>query len=776
MTLAVDPVRETLAPIRSGGSFAASLEVPSAGLRLDVKGVGPLSFPLSETKARSLCSVALLAQHGFKDETRLDTKVRNTWEVPKSRVKIEQRRWNETLVPALDQLRSELGLTPNCTLRAELHNLLVYAPGQFFVPHQDAEKEDGMIGTLVVTLPSTFSGGALSVKHHDKKLEYRGAGRRLSFVAFYADCHHEVSPVKNGFRIVLTYNLLLSQGKDNAAPPASEAQLGALEGSLREFFATVRPPRWHGAQPEPPPDRLVYLLDHQYSRTGLAWDQLKGDDRARVAALREVAARLDCDTALALADVHETWTCEDDADRYAPSWRRSSRYSTRVDEPDASDDSHPTLSELGDSEVELRHLVDARGKGAFVSGHVEPGELCFTKPSMNLDPFRSEHTGFMGNWGNTVDRWYHRAAVVLWPRRLTFLIRAKSSAKYALDELAKSVRTEGTTNACSKAEALRPHWPRVWRAADDPGLVSSVLRVSLELGSKPLALDLLAPLQLEHLTPRVAPLVVSLLHSYGGAWFDQVLNKWQSERGYSHERTRIEWLAGLERVVRALTKSSSAAPNKLAQKLVRRQWEWLQTRYAAASKLAPSAVLKQLRAFEKPLLALLQGSQHLHAKPFAAVQRFLRSGELPVLALVHLLETARQKFDLSELDSLGFAPTTAHCARVLEKRLARPARAAGDWSITPPGGCSCQLCGELAKFLIARNEASLEWPLAQHRRAHIHHVVERHELPLTHTTRRAGRPYVLVLTKTQALFEHEAAERSAWERALRALRGKRAAS
>jgi len=62
---------------------------------------------------------------------------------------------------------------------------------------------------------------------------------------------------------------------------------------------------------------------------------------------------------------------------------------------------------------------------------VTESELCYTTPSVDLDPFQSEHEGYMGNWGNTVERWYHRAAVVLWPRERSFIIRAKTSARYA---------------------------------------------------------------------------------------------------------------------------------------------------------------------------------------------------------------------------------------------------------------------------------------------------------------------------------------------------------
>jgi hypothetical protein len=38
------------------------------------------------------------------------------------------------------------------------HAMLVYAPGQFFVEHQGSEKDDEMVGTLVVGLPSVFRG------------------------------------------------------------------------------------------------------------------------------------------------------------------------------------------------------------------------------------------------------------------------------------------------------------------------------------------------------------------------------------------------------------------------------------------------------------------------------------------------------------------------------------------------------------------------------------------------------------------------------------------
>ena len=89
--------------------------------------------------------------------------------------------------------------------------MLVYEPGQFFVAHQDSEKDDAMIATLVVMLPSAHSGGELVVHHGGAATAYRGSKSAISLVAFYPDCLHEVRPVKSGHRITLTYNLLLGR-------------------------------------------------------------------------------------------------------------------------------------------------------------------------------------------------------------------------------------------------------------------------------------------------------------------------------------------------------------------------------------------------------------------------------------------------------------------------------------------------------------------------------------------------------------------------------------
>ena len=71
------------------------------------------------------------------------------------------------------------------------------------------------------------------------------------------------------------------------------------------------------------------------------------------------------------------------------------------------------------------------------------------------------------------------------------------------------------------------------------------------------------------------------------------------------------------------------------------------------------------------------------------------------------------------------------------------------------GGCACELCDTLRAFLGDKSRRTFQWPLAKDRRRHVHSRIDAAELPVTHVTRRQGRPYTLVLNKADALFTRE---------------------
>ncbi|MGH3283069.1 MAG: 2OG-Fe(II) oxygenase [Streptosporangiaceae bacterium] len=189
-------------------------------------------------------------------------------------------------------------------LETELHALLVYGPGQFFVPHQDTEKNDAMIGTLTVTLPSSHTGGEFIIEHGGQSVTYRSSRDSLSLVAFYADCPHQVTPVRTGYRVVLTFNLLM---RGTPATSPADGPVPELAGCLVEHFCSPEQVRYGSSAP---PKRLVYLLDHKYTERGLRWDKLKGADAERATLLRAAADKADCEAVLALAEIRETWDTE----------------------------------------------------------------------------------------------------------------------------------------------------------------------------------------------------------------------------------------------------------------------------------------------------------------------------------------------------------------------------------------------------------------------------------------------------------------------------------
>ncbi len=306
-------INELLVQLKAPGTFAARLQVPADALAISVTGVGPLSFPITTRTAQKLRAIAQPSPFGLQEQTLHDPAVRNSWEIPARRVKIGARGFQPVLNAQLQTLRAALGFPEGCELKAEMDKLLIYEKGQFFKPHQDSEKHDDMVATLVVVLPSEYSGGTLTVEHQGETKSFRrlaSQSTELAMLAFYADCYHAVSPVTRGVRVVLTYRLAVVNRDDKVRPQTHSTLVHALADALKTYFSNTIVKPYSKREPAPP-QRFVYLLDHEYTQHSLAWTRLKNSDNVRVTALRAVAERLDCECFLALADVHEAWMCPD---------------------------------------------------------------------------------------------------------------------------------------------------------------------------------------------------------------------------------------------------------------------------------------------------------------------------------------------------------------------------------------------------------------------------------------------------------------------------------
>jgi hypothetical protein len=123
--------------------------------------------------------------------------------------------------------------------------------------------------------------------------------------------------------------------------------------------------------------------------------------------------------------------------------------------------------------------------------------------------------------------------------------------------------------------------------------------------------------------------------------------------------------------------------------------------------------------------------------------RFLTSPETgyPIRGLVHLLRTAHETRPRQALPDLGLQKVHEHCTQTLGTRLPMPAREKDDWSMSAPGRCRCRLCGMLDRFLGARDQVRFEWPLAKDQRAHIHQVIDAHDLSGVLASRQGEQPH-----------------------------------
>ena len=151
------------------------------------------------------------APYGLGEATLLDTQVRDSWQLGPEKLRLENKEFVEAVEEKLvERIKAELGLGEDVEVRAELHKLLLYNPGGHFKAHRDTEKAAGMFGTLILQLPSEFTGGDLVVRHGGEEvvvaMAQAGAATSCVFAAHYSDCEHELREVTSGHRLALVHS------------------------------------------------------------------------------------------------------------------------------------------------------------------------------------------------------------------------------------------------------------------------------------------------------------------------------------------------------------------------------------------------------------------------------------------------------------------------------------------------------------------------------------------------------------------------------------------
>jgi len=741
---------QTLAKVDRPGDVCTAGNLPLTMPGLMVEGLGMLRLPLGETQARELIGRCRQAPYGKGTTTLVDTTVRCVWELDAGQIQFTNPKWEQLIESIVRKVRQKLGLQ-KYKLAAHLYKLLVYEKGGFFLPHRDGEKLDRMVATLVVVLPSTHEGGKLIVAHKGSQHEitFTGAasGHELSYAAFYADCQHEVKPLESGYRLCLTYNVTLANSRirKGITAPSYDSIVDEMSVLLGAWCS------------EPDPQKLAVTLNHRYTQDGLNRDRLKGIDRPRADVLFEAAERAGCVAHLALVTLWQHGTAEGGYDEYSYGGSRRSRWLE-----DDGDDYE--MGEIFDTSLSVDHWSDREGrKACFGKMRLDENEIVADTALDDGDPSEEDFEGFTGNAGMTLERWYHRAAVVIWPRGEHFSVLCGAGTDASIGGLKPMVsrlrraskarrdvqRQECLVFAAAIIDSWQPAYRReTWDKADELG--------------RDVFLALLCELDDPDLVRRFLSEVLSV---YGGINVDMAFVKFCKRHGW--QNCEVELLAIIETAT-----AVTVARNAGLLQLLCGQRDKNAHRLALCARLCEGTVdaldtfdsqrLKddwRVRKVDRAALLVLLVDAMLRIDAESPLRRLidhaLRRREKYKLTATHLaaifaLEPRLRKLSVS---NEAISHWLAACRQALQTRTARAPRKPADYRRAHELSCNCVDCCELSLFLANPKQRENRFRLNKERRRHLHQIIDSYRCDLTHVTERRGRPFTLVCTKTTASYQ-----------------------
>ena len=360
----------------------------------------------------------------------------------------------------------------------------------------------------------------------------------------------------------------------------------------------------------------------------------------------------------------------------------------------------------------------------------------------------------------TLERWYHRAAVVIWPRAKHFQVLYGAGTDAAVGGLAtmveslkratKSRREEQRQECLSFAAAIIDLWqPFAYRPSwEQPGVDRNVFPVSLcELNDPQLVRRFLTELMPADSTVQLDKSFGKLCKQHGWASFERELTA-------VIEATTAATIARNAELMRLLCvlRDASAERIELCGRLSERMVHAVETLDNTPSQNWQAREVDRAALLCSLVTAMLAVCAE---KPLGRMIDYtLSCGKFDLtdthLAAMFILEKRLAKLPRS---SAAVSRWVSTCRRELEKRTSKAPRKPTDFRRDDELSCNCSDCGALAAFLADPSQKQARFPLAKKRRQHLHQIIELNRCDCTHETERRGRPYTLVCTKTTASYE-----------------------
>lgn len=215
----------------------------------------------------------------------------------------------------------------------------------------------------------------------------------------YSDVSHEVTEITSGYRWVLTYNLVRANPPSTANGPSIESIEWQDVTDLKTIFNRWRKDLSKGF----PHERLMYILDHQYTEANLKAYTLKGRD-AVIGQYLE-AACADTGFRFYLANLEQMVSGGAAEDDYCYSTRYGYHYGRYDSPPPRLAGRFHEIEDECDREVKLKYLVDPEGDKIGEDIEVDEEDILQSDPFAR-DPDDEDYEGFTGNEGASATHWY----------------------------------------------------------------------------------------------------------------------------------------------------------------------------------------------------------------------------------------------------------------------------------------------------------------------------------------------------------------------------------
>ncbi|MDZ4780951.1 MAG: hypothetical protein SGJ19_11915, partial [Planctomycetia bacterium] len=366
--------------------------------------------------------------------------------------------------------------------------------------------------------------------------------------------------------------------------------------------------------------------------------------------------------------------------------------------------------------------------------------------------------------GMTLERWYHRAAIVVWPREYHFRVLCGAGAGAAIAGLntmviawrkARQPDQEVQRELCVQfAGAIIDAWsPNEYRHScyaqdrSDRGLLPRLLQ---ELNAAELVCRFLAQVMPRDSEVQLDKSFAAFGRKHGWEPFSRsLIGLFETSSVETIQRNAALLMslcldrakdAERDQLCRRLAELSVAALERMDRNTPKHDWRAGQIdRAELLATLVKSVVAVQA---ETTLARLIDHTLATSDK-YALTDVHLK-------ALFSLESWLPGK--LGRLEST-IARWLAHCRTELEQRTAQAPALPADFRRGAKLSCTCGDCRELSQFLDDSRASVHHFPRAKDRRQHLHQVIDACGCDLTHATTRQGRPFTLVCTKTTASYE-----------------------